>query len=75
MIDHVALKTKCFQVLRDNVGDVEAEWFIHDIQTQKQDYTSWRQQHYDAMSDEEFREGVRQHSEKSPFVYKKAVEI
>ena len=75
MTDHVALRTKCYKALRDSVGDVQAEWFIHDIQTQKQDYTSWRQQHYDGMTDDAFREAVRKHSEESPFVYDKAIEI
>ena len=75
MIDHIALKEKCFQVLLDNVGDVETEWFIHVIQTQKQDYTKWRKEHYDNMSDDEFDSAVRNHSDENPFSYKKAVEV
>ena len=75
MIDHVALKEKCFKVLLDNVGDVEMEWFIHDIQTQKQDYTKWRRDHYDSIADNNFDAAVRKHSNEHPFTYKKAVEI
>ena len=75
MIDHIALKTKCYKALRESVGDIQAEWFIHDIQTQKQDYTAWRQQHYEGMKDSEFRDAVHKHSDESPFIYDKASEV
>ena len=75
MIDHVALRTKCFKVLQENVGEIETEWFIHDLQTQKQDYTAWQREHYDALSADEIREGIRRNAGEDPFVYEKAVEI
>ncbi len=75
MIDHVALKTKCYKALRGSVGDVQAEWFIHDIQIQKQDYTAWRQQHYDGMTDGDFQKAMHKHSDENPFIYDMAEEV
>ena len=75
MVDHVALRDKCYKALQDTVGEVGMEWFIHDIQTRKQDYTEWQREHYDAIPDEEIRKGVRRNAEEHPFKYEKAVEV
>ncbi len=75
MIDRVSLKTKCLTLLRDHIGDIETEWFLHDIQTQKQDYTLWQRDYYDAISDDELKQAVQKHIKEHPFEYEKATEF
>ncbi len=75
MVDHVAFRDKCYKALQDSVGEIGMEWFIHDIQTRKQDYTEWQREHYDAIPDEEIRKGIRRNAEEHPLKYEKAVEI
>ena len=45
MVDQIALTSKCFEVLCENVGTVEMEWFLHFIKSGKIDYTQWRREH------------------------------
>ena len=43
MISDTEIKLKGFQLLAENLGDVEVERFISLIQREPFDYTNWRQ--------------------------------
>jgi len=53
MITDTEIKTKGFQVLAQNLGDIEAERFVALIQREPFDYTKWRQDMDEELSLEE----------------------
>jgi len=53
MITDAEIKTKGFQVLAQNLGDIEAERFVALIQREPFDYTKWRQDIDEELSIEE----------------------
>ena len=53
MITDTEIKTKGFQVLAQNLGDIEAERFVALIQREPFDYTKWRQDIDEELSIEE----------------------
>ncbi len=53
MITDTEIKTKGFQILAQNLGNVEAERFIALIQREPFDYTKWRQNLDEGLSIEE----------------------
>lgn len=75
MTDQIALATKCFNILSENVGPLEMEWFLHYIGSGKIDYTTWQRDYYDAILDEELREAAWKHEKEHPFQGKKAVRL
>ena len=75
MVDQIALTSKCFKILSENVGTVEMEWFLHYIGSGKIDYTEWRRKHYDSIPDNELREAIWKHEKEHPFQGKKAVRL
>ncbi len=53
MITDTEIKTKGFQVLAQNLGDIEAERFVALIQREPFDYTKWRRDMDEELSLEE----------------------
>ncbi len=53
MITDTEIKMKGFEILVQNLGDVEAERFVAQIQREPFDYTKWRQDMDEELSLEE----------------------
>lgn len=64
MITDTEIRLRGFQVLSDNLGDVEAERFIALIQREPFDYTKWRQGLDEDLSCEEISKMAMQQRKK-----------
>lgn len=53
--------------LIDNLGIIEAEQFIANVNRERFDYTEWRRDHFGAMSAEEFHAAAVQYAKEHPF--------
>lgn len=70
-----ALMNKCMDILREQVGIVEAERFVYIMRTDAFDYTEWQREHFDNMTHDEIDAEVDKHSKEHPFKGEKAVVI
>ena len=58
--------TQGMKCLTEGLGIVEAERFISTILREQTDYTKWRQQYFDDMSDDEIEEDIANFTQKHP---------
>ncbi len=70
-----ALVRKCMDILREQVGIVEAERFIYVMRTDAFDYTEWQKDHYDRIAPATLDAEVDKHSLQHPFKGEKATVI
>ena len=54
------------ECLQRNIGEVETEYFISVLLREQIDYTKWRQQYYDSISDEELEKDIEQYAKEHP---------
>ena len=52
--------------LQKNIGVVETEYFISTLLREQMDYTKWRQQYYDSISDEEVKADIYEYIKQHP---------
>ena len=52
--------------LKERLGIVEAERFITIILKEQFDYTKWQRTYFDAISDEDIRQGALEYAEEHP---------
>ena len=62
----VEIMNKGMRCLTENMGVVEAEYFISIILREKFDYTKWQRDYFDSMSDEEIRMAAINYDKEHP---------
>lgn len=73
--NNVALISKCMNLLRSNVGIVDAEKFLFLMRSEAFDYTKWQRDYFDEMSPDEIDKAVDRFSAENEFNGKKATII
>jgi len=58
--------TRGMRCLTQGLGIVEAERFISLVFREQADYTAWRQQYFDSMSDTEIEKDISEFARKHP---------
>lgn len=58
--------TQGMKCLTDGLGIVETERFISIVLREQTDYTKWRQQYFDSMSDDEIENEITSFAQKHP---------
>ena len=61
------LAVKYMKILCERFGTLDAERFIHDITSNRFDYTEWQHEYYDAIPENELQEAIDSHSKLHPF--------
>ncbi len=67
--------TRGMQCLQDQLGTVDAEYFISLVIREQFDYTRWQREYFDQMSPEEISREALDYNKKHPFNGKQAVII
>lgn len=60
------------ECLTNEMGTVDAEYFISLIIKEQFDYTKWQRKYFDGMSPEEISRQAKEYSQRHPFHGKKA---
>ena len=67
--------TRGMQCLQDQLGAVDAEYFISLIIREQFDYTQWQREYFDQMTPEEISREAADYNKKHPFSGKAATMI